>query len=164
MTRASDRTGPTRRTRRAGRLALALVTGLTTAGLTLAGCGSAVSVSVPPLAGREPCATIAWPASVGGVESVPTEPADPATHAWGDPAIIGRCGVPVVPPTTLECLGVDDVDWVLEPLSDGIRFTTYGRDPAMQVLVPDAYAPEPLVLGSLTETARTLPATGRHCR
>lgn len=139
--------------------------GLTLAALVgLPGCAGAVQVAVPPLATQAPCAGIAWPATVAGAQAVPTDPADPATHAWGDPAIVGRCGVPVVPPTTLECLGVDDVDWVIEPLSDGTRFTTYGRDPAMQVLVPNAYAPEPMVLGDLTATARTLPATGRHCR
>lgn len=130
----------------------------------VAACSSATQVAPPPGATLTPCSALAWPATVAGHEPVATSPASPATAAWGDPAIIARCGVSALHPTTLECLAVDDVDWVVEPLSDGTRFTTYGRSPAMQVLVPRAYAPEPLVLGGFTAVARTLPATGRHCR
>lgn len=130
----------------------------------MAGCSSATQVAPPAGATLVPCSAPAWPAVVAGHERGATTPDSPATAAWGDPAIIARCGVPAPPPTTLECLAVDDVDWVVEPLSDGSRFTTYGRSPALQVLVPDAYAPEPLVLGAFTAVARTLPATRRHCR
>lgn len=131
--------------------------------LGLTGCG-AVEVAVPPLATSAPCPSMGWPQQVAGHDRVDVTPDSPASAAWGDPAIIARCGVPAPPPTTLECLGVDDVDWVVEQLSDGQRFTTYGRDPALQVLVPNAYSPEPLVLGAFTPAARTLPATGRQCR
>ena len=34
----------------------------------------------------------------------------------------------------------------LRTLSDGASATTYGRDPAIEVLIPKAYAPEPLLL------------------
>ena len=30
---------------------------------------------------------------------------------------------------------MNGVDWVAHPLADGTSFTTYGRDPAVQVLV-----------------------------
>ncbi len=83
--------------------------------------------------------------------------------AWGSPAIIARCGLPTLPPTTDECIRVDSVDWVIRRLSDGAAFTTYGTDPAIEVLVPNAYAPEPMVLPDFSAVAGALPATGRHC-
>ncbi|GAB98017.1 hypothetical protein BJY21_000667 [Kineosphaera limosa] len=144
------------------RLATVVATGV--ALLALTACSGVVQVAVPPLATAPACAQIAWPHTVAGQRGGPAVPANAATHAWGSPAIIARCGVPAPPPTTLECLGVDEVDWIIEPLSDGTRFTTYGREPALQVLVPDAYEPAPMVLGDLTPAATSLPATGRRCR
>jgi hypothetical protein len=84
-------------------------------------------------------------------------------RAWGDPAIIATCGWPALGPTTDECLEVDGVHWVVEQLSDGAKFTTYGRDPAIEVLVPAAYAPEPLLLPAFRAAARALPDNGRRC-
>ncbi len=83
--------------------------------------------------------------------------------AWGDPAIIATCGWPALGPTEQECLAVDGVDWVAEPLSDGVRFTTFGRTPALEVLVPDAYKPEPLLLPAFRAVAEALPGNGRRC-
>jgi len=48
-------------------------------------------------------------------------------------------------------------------LSDGAAFTTFGRDPAIEVLVPQAYSPEPLLLPAFGDAARALPANGRTC-
>ena len=73
------------------------------------------------------------------------------------------CGYPPPAPSTLECLAVDGVDWLIQPRSDGVQFTTYGRSPAMDVLVPDRYAPQPLLLPAFTAAARSLPPTGRQC-
>lgn len=129
-----------------------------------AGCSQAVEIEVPAFATQAPCPQPPWPQQVAGHDRVATSSDSNAVAAWGDPPIIARCGVAAPGPTTLECLGVDDVDWIVEPLSDGTRFTTYGRKPAMQVLVPDAYSPEPMVLGSFTLVAGRLPGTGRRCR
>ncbi len=139
---------------------LLMLSGLVAA---IAGCSTQVPVAPAPSAALAVCAQAPWPQTVAGSARVDTDPAGPGVAAWGDPAIIARCGVSAVPPTTAECLGVDDVDWVVEPLQDGRRFTTYGRAPAMQVLVPDHYSPEALVLGAFTQVASTLPANGRHC-
>lgn len=108
-----------------------------------------------------------WPAEVGGAGRTKTATEDPSVAAWakgGDPAIIARCGVAVPGPTTNECIAVDDVDWIAERLDDGMRLTTYGRDPALEVLVPDHYAPEPLVLSSLGAAAQVGRSTGHACR
>ena len=85
-------------------------------------------------------------------------------RAWGDPAVVARCGVTPLGPTTLDCIEVSGVDWVAEPLSDGVRFTTYGRSPAVEVLVPAAYRPEPLLLPAFAEAAKQLPQGTRRCQ
>jgi hypothetical protein len=131
----------------------------------LAGCSRGVPVTVPGRGTDPVCAkaAAAWPASVSGRETVATDPVDPAVHAWGDPAIVARCGVAAPGPTTDECLTVNGVDWVATPLSDGTRFVTYGRDPALEVLVPRSDVPEGSLLPVFTAAAQALPETGRHC-
>ena len=132
----------------------------------LTGCARPVEVS-PAAASADPaCARVPWPQVVAGQEASETTPDSPTTAAWssgGDPAIIARCGVPVPGPTTKECLGVDGVDWVVRHLEDGMAFTTYGRDPAVEVLVPGRYAPEPLVLSAFGGLATHGRATGHRC-
>lgn len=132
---------------------------------TLSGCAAPVEVAPAPGSTTAACAAVAsaWPTTVADADRVDTRPQDASVAAWGDPAIIARCGVPPLGPTTSECLRVDDVDWVAEPLEDGTRFTTYGREPAIEVLVPSHYAPEPLLLPPLGEAARRSPVTGTPC-
>ncbi|KGN42673.1 hypothetical protein N801_14150 [Knoellia aerolata DSM 18566] len=135
-----------------------------TAVVALSGCSSAVEVSPTPLATGEVCRAVsaAWPAEAGG--QARREVRDPsAGAAYGDPAIIARCGVPALGPTTDDCIEVDGMGWVAQPLSDGTRFTTFGRDPAVEVLVPRAYAPEPLLLPAFTEAAERLPRNSLAC-
>ena len=53
-----------------------------------------------PQASAPVCASVAWPADVSGHPRVATQPDDRSVAAWGDPAIIARCG--------LDPLGPDD--------------------------------------------------------
>jgi hypothetical protein len=129
----------------------------------LAGCSQAVDVSLAPSAGAPACASPAWPDSVSGHERVPTSTESPSVAAWGDPALIARCGLHALAPTTLECVTVNDVDWVVRELTDGSAATTYGTDPAIEVLVPAAYGPAPLLLPAFTAAAKQLPSNGRRC-
>jgi hypothetical protein len=133
--------------------------------LALAGCARTVTVTLPARAGDQVCvkAGAAYPASVSGREQVATDPAAAAVRAWGNPPIIARCGVTPPGPTTEECLTVNDVDWVATPLTDGTQFVTYGRDPALEVLIPRGDVPEGSLLPAFTVAAQTLPETGRHC-
>jgi hypothetical protein len=85
-------------------------------------------------------------------------------RAWGAPPIIARCGLPGLGPTTDPCLDVSGIDWVAHQLSDGVRFTTYGRSPAIEVLVPSAYQPEPLLLPAFGPAASAIPQGQRHCQ
>lgn len=76
-------------------------------------------------------------------------PLSPLVAAWGDPAIVLRCGVerPANYEPTAELATINGVDWFPEQTSDGYRFTTWGRQANVEVFVPDTYAPEvnPLV-------------------
>jgi len=59
---------------------------------------------------------------------------------------------------------VNGVDWVAHRLGDGVRFTTYGRAPAVEILVPDAYQPEPLLLPAFARAASAIPQGQRRCQ
>ena len=147
---------------RVGAVAVALAVAVS----TLAGCSKAVAVTVPAQAGGAACAAVArlWPADVAGHRPVEVSPASPAVRAYGDPAVIARCGVAEPAPST-DCLSVNDVDWVVTMLTDGAKFVTYGRSPALEVLVPSSAAPgsEGSLLPGFTAAARALPTTGRKC-
>ncbi|MDN5794734.1 MAG: DUF3515 domain-containing protein [Intrasporangium sp.] len=129
----------------------------------LSGCSRAVDVSPAPFADSPACRSVPWPGKVSGVPRVDTSSSSPSVAAWGDPAIIARCGLAPLAPTTLSCVTVDGVDWVVRSLSDGSAATTYGTDPAIEVLVPQRYGPAPLQLPVFTVAARALPSNGRQC-
>ena len=63
--------------------------------------------------------------------------------AWGDPAIILRCGVTA--PDDLEptsrCDLVAGVGWFTEEIADGYLFTTIGRRFFISLEVPGSYDP-----------------------
>ncbi len=136
---------------------------------SLLGCSSLgpgnLEVADPAQAESAACLSAAalWPAKVGGHSARSTSSSSAAVRAWGDPAIIARCGVPAIGPTTDQCLNVSGVDWVAHRLTDGVRFTTYGRSPAIEVLVPSAYQPEPLLLPAFGKAAAAIPQSQRHC-
>ncbi|SER68573.1 Protein of unknown function [Pedococcus cremeus] len=143
---------------------MALLAGLGVVLLT--GCSSAVEVTAPPQAGSPACTAAAshWPTTVSGQDRVETTAGSDAVAAWGDPPVIARCGLSALAPTTEQCLDVNGVDWVVRKASDGAVFTTFGRDPAIEVLVPNAYAPEPLLLPAFGAAAKALPANGHSCK
>jgi hypothetical protein len=148
-----------RRVRARVLLAVALLVG------AVSGCSS-TKVTDPAQAGSAACRSVAakWPKTVGGQTRQPTSSSSPAVRAWGDPAIIARCGLPPLGPTTDQCLQVSGVDWVAHRLADGVRFTTYGRSPAIEVLIPSSYQPEPLLLPAFGKAVSAIPQGDRHCQ
>ena len=84
-----------------------------------------------------------------------TSPESDLTKAWGDPAIILRCGVdtPIELSATSQLVTVNNVDWFPQELTAGYRFTTTGREANVEVSVPGAYAPE---AGALVDLARPI--------
>lgn len=131
----------------------------------VAGCGSTVE-AVPADRASDPlCVQVAaaWPQSVAKQERVATTADDQGVAAWGDPAIIARCGVSSPGPTTNDCIEADGIDWVAMPLDDGTRFISYGRSPAVEILVPKAYAPEGMLLPAFAEATAQIPQGERRC-
>ena len=133
--------------------------------LPLGACASAVKVT--PFEGAETpeCHALSalWPARVGSAEPRETAVDSVTVAAWGDPAIIARCGALPPGPTTLQCLDVAGVDWIVEELEDGVSFTTYGRTPAVQVLVPKAYPTPPLLLPAFAPAVETIEQGQNRC-
>lgn len=116
--------------------------------LALTACAPTVPVQVAPFATEPVCASVvlALPASLGeGLDRVDTDAQ--ATAAWGDPraAVVLRCGVEPLGPTTERCQSVTTpqgptVDWVVVEDEGDWRFTTYGREPAVELTVPQEVA------------------------
>ncbi len=114
----------------------------------------AVPVTVAPHATDPVCAEVvlATPDSLGeGLDRLDTT--SQATTAWGEPtaAVVLRCGVEPLGPTTERCVTVETadgtaVDWVVvaddpqDEAGSDWTFTTYGRVPAVEVRVPAAVA------------------------
>jgi hypothetical protein len=118
--------------------------------LTLCACSAGLPVSPPnppPVgAAAYTCSAIhgSLPDEVLGHGVTATTPKSPLTSAWGQPAIVLRCGVatPKALTPTSQLLTVDGVDWLPERLTQGYLFTTVGRTVNVEVAVPDAYSPE----------------------
>jgi hypothetical protein len=137
---------------------------LATAATSLAsGCSAAIDVAPPAdvePASAQVCADLAdsLPDTVSNQESRATEPESPLTAAWGDPAIVLRCGVPRPDALTRtsQLVSVNGVDWFAEELTEGYVFTTYGRQVFVEVTVPDDYDPE---IGPVTELSSAVAET-----
>ncbi|MGN6599834.1 MAG: DUF3515 family protein [Actinomycetes bacterium] len=97
------------------------------------------------------------PATVVGQKRRQATPRSPLTAAWGDPPVTLRCGVAASGPTTEQCVAVDGVDWLIDQTAHGYRFLSYGRRPAVEVVVPDAYQPEVNALVDLAAAVARLP-------
>ena len=133
----------------------------------LTGCAQAVPLSAADDANNPACAdvTVRLPEVVA--EKPQRETAAQATGAWGDPAaVILHCGVAVPGPTTDACISLNGVDWIAdesEAADDTYRYTTYGRDPAIEVVI-NADAATGGVSGTtalidLTAAVQAVPAT-----
>lgn len=130
----------------------------------LTGCAGTVRVE-PAAEGASPACRDVVDRLPGSLSDQPRRGAEGAgVAAWGDPAIVLRCGTEPLGPTTRECVTVDGVDWVvLAQGQDGAAvFATYGRVPGVEVEVPGAYAPAPGVLPALGPAVSELPVE-RSC-
>lgn len=149
--------------------------GAAVAALALAACGGSVELEPAPYASEPVCGRvlISMPEELSGAQQRPTT--TQASRAWGDPPITVRCGVEPPGPTTDRCVTAIDasgrsIDWVMREIGDAEvdentwHFTTYGRVPAIEVVVPVEYAGTDAtgVLGILGESISQIPAT-REC-
>jgi hypothetical protein len=113
---------------------LALI-GVTVFALT--GCSPTVALEPADLANDPDCAEI--------IVRLPDELADlpkrtinaQSTAAWGEPvAVILRCGLEKIEVSTLPCVSVGGIDWLVdESAKPNYRFITYATEPATEVIV-----------------------------
>lgn len=131
--------------------------------LLTSGCATTVALEPAADAKAVACADVVvrLPQSVAGQQARQTNAQ--GTGAWGDPAaVLLRCGVPTPGPTTNPCVSVNNVDWV-EDDSDKprYRFTTFGRTPAVEVILDYDVVSGATTLADLSSAVATLPQTGQ---
>jgi hypothetical protein len=116
------------------------VVGVATAAL-VAACSGPPPVAVPEPDGRAAgCARLhrELPGELAGRDRRDTTPASDRTAAWGEPAVVLRCGVarPAGLTPTAEVVEVDGVAWFLAEPARAYVFTTAGRRTHVQLRVP----------------------------
>ncbi|WP_411700323.1 DUF3515 family protein [Conyzicola sp.] len=141
---------------------------IATAGLialgALTGCAQTVSLTAADDAENAGCAEVMvrLPDAVGELPLRETNAQ--GTGAWGSPAsVLLRCGVAIPDrASTLPCVLVEDVYWLRDDAdAPNYVFTTYGREPATEVIVNrDAMSPGSALydlvdaVGATVETAQ----------
>ena len=129
--------------------------------LSLAACSPVVDVSAAKDAANPACAPmmVALPDAIGDAGLRKTN--SQATAAWGDPSqVILRCGVNVPGPTTDRCVSVNGIDWVIKEGDPIYTLTTFGREPATEILMNPDTISSATVLADLSAAAAKIPATG----
>jgi hypothetical protein len=107
------------------------------------------------------------PDTVDGQDRREIKPDDALAVAWGDPAIVLRCGVPKPAALTpiSSCFVVNDIGWLATvdgreytqsgPPDDTMVFTTIGRSAYVEVSVPAHWSPQ---ADALTEVSSAIAA------
>ncbi|KRE80130.1 DUF3515 family protein [Arthrobacter sp. Soil763] len=142
---------------------LRLVVAAAAGALVLSACSPAVDVAPAKDAANAACAPmmLALPDTIGDAKLRKTN--SQATAAWGDPSLVVlRCGVNVPGPTTDRCVSVNDVDWVIKEGNPVWTLTTFGREPATEVLMDPDKISSATVLAELANAAGKIKAT-RNC-
>ena len=140
-----------------------LIAAAAAAGLALTGCSPVVDVTPAKDAANPACAPmmLALPDSIGDAKLRKTNAQ--ATAAWGDPSlVIVRCGVNVPGPTTDRCVSVNGVDWVIKEGDPVWTLTTFGREPATEILMDPDKISSATVLADVSSAAQKIKAT-RNC-
>jgi hypothetical protein len=133
----------------------------------LAGCGAGkVAVDSPALHGADAAAcralVHALPGSVSDQRRRPVDPPDAYAAAWGDPAIVLRCGVPK--PAGFDkyatCQVTNGVGWFIPEnqitgAPEDIVMTTVGRAQNVEVRIPSDYWPPAATMVDLTRAIKS---------
>jgi len=105
-----------------------------------------VHVAVPDASGatRAICARLGdrLPTHLDGHRSRVVTPASSLTHAWGDPPIVLRCGVPTpsgYSPTSVQTADVDGVRWFQQVGPTAVRWTAVRHGANVELVVPTSY-------------------------
>jgi hypothetical protein len=145
--------------------------------LTLAGCGGSGPVRVDAFAvtaaGHQECPGLiaALPAHVAGQDRRTTTGSTYAA-AWGDPAIVLRCGLarPADSTPSSPCMTRDGIDWTVPPdqldeLQADVDLTLAHRSVYVRLHVPATYRPNGPgeAMADLDKAVRTHTRTTGHC-
>jgi hypothetical protein len=103
--------------------------------LGAAGCGSDLPKPGPE-AGSAACTALLERLPERVLDRQRTDLDVAGAAAWGDPAIVLRCGVQPTGPTSDPCLDAGGLDWTFTETKEHFRFITYGREPAVEVTLP----------------------------
>ena len=129
--------------------------------LSLSACSPTVSLEPAADANNPGCAEVIvrLPDAVDGQERRSTNAQ--STAAWGNPAtVIMRCGIEPVEISTLPCVTANGVDWIIdESAKPSFRFISFGRTPALEVIVDSENAVGVNALDSLAEAVKSIEPT-----
>ena len=132
--------------------------------LSLSACSPTVSLEPAADANNPGCADVIvrLPDAVDGQERRTTTAQ--STAAWGNPAtVILRCGIAPVEISTLPCVTANGVDWIIdESAKPSFRFISFGRTPALEVIVDSENAVGVNALDSLAEAVKSIEPT-KNC-
>ncbi len=130
--------------------------------LVLTACAPTVTIDAAADANNPACAPmmVALPDSLAEAKRRTTT--SQATAAWGEPSVaVLRCGVTVPGPTTDKCVTINGVDWVMkETENNSWTFTTYGRNPATELILSENKIPSDTALTQISAAAAKIPSTG----
>ncbi|MEO6942088.1 MAG: DUF3515 family protein [Terrimesophilobacter sp.] len=129
--------------------------------LGLAACAQAVPMTPAPDATNPECANVIVRLPDAIDNNVKRTTDAQATGAWGNPAaILLRCGVAVPGPSTLLCVTLQGIDWLRDDSgAPNYVFTTFGRDPAVEVIINGNEASGTNALIALSNAVGSIPAT-----
>lgn len=133
--------------------------------VALAGCTPVVSMTPAAEFANDPAcadAVVRLPDAISSYAQRQTDAQ--GTSAWGDPTVVlFTCGVPVPRVSELPCVEIQGIFWLREEVDAGYAYTTYGRDPAIRVVVdPDAVGPG-VVLDDLAVPVSYTGPNGLEC-
>lgn len=142
-----------------------LILGAAISALALGGCAPIVALKPASDSNNPDCAAVIvrLPDRVGALEKRQTDAQ--STAAWGEPdAVVLTCGVPVPAASELPCID-KGVFWLRDDSHDGYwLFTSFGRDPAIEVAVDREIASGPgVVLDDLENAVSFAPENGLEC-
>lgn len=139
------------------------VLALITLTLSISSCAATVTLDAAPNANDPTCAEVIvrLPDAIGDLSKRVTNAQ--STGAWGNPtSVILRCGLPAVEASKLICVTAKDVDWLVDDSAKpNYRFTTFGRNPATEVIVNSTAIAGVTALESLAGAVENIPATKR---
>jgi hypothetical protein len=133
--------------------------------LALAGCSPVVSMTPAADFANDPgcaAAIVRMPGTLGDYALRNTDAQ--GTAAWGEPTVaLLYCGVPVPQASDLPCVEIEGIFWLREEVDAGLAFTTYGRDPAVRLVLDDDALNPGIALNDIARAVSYLPTNDREC-